>query len=102
LGSPCPRIARSPSHVRRQRVSIGPSNQQIFDIGELVITVTFDVEIAICLIAHLSEWHGFFVQGTYLVFVLTIGSMVIQFPIVYHMLLFLAHHKLIVNKDALV
>jgi hypothetical protein len=65
-------------------VTIGPTHQQILDIGELVITIAFDVEIAIRLVAHLPDWRGFFVQGTnYLDLILAIGSTIIQFPVVH-------------------
>jgi hypothetical protein len=65
-------------------VTIGPTHRKIIDIGELVITIAFDVEIAIRLVAHLPDWRGFFVQGTnYLDLILAIGSTIIQFPVVH-------------------
>ena len=66
-------------------VNISPTHKDIIDIGELVITIAFDIEIAIRLVAHLPDWRGFFVQGTnYLDLVLAIGSTIIQLPAVHN------------------
>ena len=62
-------------------VNISPTHKDILRIGELVITIAFDIEIAIRLVAHLPDWRGFFVKGTnYLDLVLAIGSTIIQLP----------------------
>ncbi|KAH9024879.1 Ion transport protein-domain-containing protein, partial [Lactarius pseudohatsudake] len=67
-----------------REVDITPTHQQILNIGELVLTIAFDVEIAVRIIAHLPDWRSFFVQGNnYLDLVLAIGSTVIQIPIVH-------------------
>jgi voltage-dependent calcium channel len=63
---------------------MGPTHRQILDIGELVLTIAFDIKIAIHFIAHLPDWCGFFVYGTnYLDLLLAIGSMIIQLPVVH-------------------
>ena len=65
-------------------VNIGPTHKQILDIGELVLTIAFDVEIEIRLVVHLPDWRGFFVQGTnYLDLILATGSTAIQLPVVH-------------------
>lgn len=64
-------------------VNISPTHKDILEIGELVITIAFDIEIAIRLVAHLPDWRGFFVRGTnYFDLVLAIGSTTIQLPVV--------------------
>ena len=48
---------------------------QILNIGELVITIVFDIELIVHFIAHLPDWQGFFIHGNnYLDLVLTILS----------------------------
>ncbi|KAI9433175.1 Ion transport protein-domain-containing protein [Lactarius indigo] len=67
-----------------REVDITPTHQQILNIGELVLTIAFDVEIAVRIVAHLPDWRSFFVQGNnYLDLVLAIGSTVIQIPMVH-------------------
>lgn len=61
------------------------THTQIINIGELVLTIAFDVEIMVRFVAHLPDWRGFFVQGNnYLDLVLAIGSTVIQIPAVHN------------------
>jgi len=68
-----------------REVDITPTHQQILNIGELVLTIAFDIEIAVRIVAHLPDWRSFFVQGNnYLDLVLAIGSTVIQIPIVHN------------------
>jgi hypothetical protein len=68
-----------------REVDIGPTHQQVLNIGELVLTIAFDIEIAVRIIAHLPDWRGFFVQGNnYLDTVLAIGSTIIQIPAVHN------------------
>jgi voltage-dependent calcium channel len=66
-------------------VNISPTHEQIINIGELVLTIAFDIEIAIRFVAHLPDWRGFFVQGNnYLDLVLAIGSTIIQIPVIHN------------------
>ncbi|KAI0247528.1 Ion transport protein-domain-containing protein [Lactifluus subvellereus] len=65
-------------------VNISSTHEQILNIGELVLTIAFDIEIAIRLVAHLPDWRGFFIQGNnYLDLVLAIGSTIIQIPVIH-------------------
>ena len=66
-------------------VNISPMHAQVLNVGELVITIAFDIEIVVRFIAHLPDWRGFFVQGhNYLDLVLAIGSTIIQIPVVHN------------------
>ncbi len=66
-------------------VDISPMHTRVLDVGELVITIAFDIEIVVRFIAHLPDWRRFFVQGNnYLDLVLAIGSTVIQIPVIHH------------------
>ena len=68
-----------------REVDIGPTHQQVLNIGELVLTIAFDIEIAVRIVAHLPDWRSFFVQGNnYLDTVLAIGSTIIQIPAVHN------------------
>jgi voltage-dependent calcium channel len=63
--------------------AIDPTHEEILNIGELVLTIAFDIEIVIRFVAHLPDWRGFFVQGhNYFDFVLAIGSTIIQIPVI--------------------
>ena len=44
-------------------MDISPMHAQILDVGELVITIAFDIEIVVRFVAHLPDWRGFFVHG---------------------------------------
>ncbi|KAI9436705.1 Ion transport protein-domain-containing protein [Lactarius indigo] len=64
-----------------REVDITPTHQQILNIGKLVLTIVFDVEITVRFVAYLPDWRGVFVQGNiHLDLVLAIGSTVIQIP----------------------
>lgn len=66
-------------------VDISTMHEQILNVGELVITIAFDIEIVVRFVAHLPDWRGFFVQGNnYLDLVLAIGSTIIQIPVIHH------------------
>jgi hypothetical protein len=66
-------------------VDVSAMHEQILNIGELVITIAFDIEIVVRFVAHLPDWRGFFVQGSnYLDLVLAIGSTIIQIPVVHN------------------
>jgi voltage-dependent calcium channel len=50
-----------------------------------VLTILFDIEIAVRFVANLPDWRGFFVQGNnYIDLVLAIGSTVIQIPVIHN------------------
>jgi hypothetical protein len=67
-----------------REVDISPTHQQVLYIGELVLTIAFDIEIAVRIVAHLPDWRSFFVKGNnYLDLVLAIGSTITQIPIVH-------------------
>jgi len=56
-------------------VDISPMHAQILNVGELVITIAFNIKIIVRFIAHLPDWRGFFVHGNnYLDLVLAILS----------------------------
>lgn len=64
-----------------QDVNISLIHKDILEIGELVIMIAFNIEIAIHLVAHLPDWRCFFIHGTnYLDVVLATGLMIIQLP----------------------
>lgn len=66
-------------------VDIGPLHEEILDKGELVLTIVFDIEIFIRILAHLPDWRSFFYRGqNWLDTVLAIGSSIIQIPVVHH------------------
>ncbi|KAH9931746.1 Ion transport protein-domain-containing protein [Amylocystis lapponica] len=66
-------------------VDVGPTHASILDIGELTLTVVFDVEIIIRVLAHLPDWRGFFYRGQNILdLILAIGSSVIQIPVIHH------------------
>jgi voltage-dependent calcium channel len=66
-------------------VDMSARHSRILNVGELVITIAFDVEIVVRFIAHLPDWRGFFVQGNnYLDLVLAIGSTIIQIPVIHN------------------
>jgi voltage-dependent calcium channel len=52
-------------------------------IGELAITLLFDVEIIIRALATLPDWRSFFSYGNnWLDLILAVGSSVIQIPVI--------------------
>ena len=68
-----------------RQVDISSTHQEILDKGELVLTITFDVEILIRIIAHLPDWRSFFYRGqNWLDLILAIGSTVIQIPAIHN------------------
>lgn len=59
------------------------THEQILSIGELVITIAFDIEILIRVATHLPDWRTFFYRGQNLLdLLLAIGSSVIQIPVI--------------------
>lgn len=64
--------------------TVGQTHQQVLDKGELALTVVFDIEIVIRILAELPDWRAFFSSGqNWLDTVLAIGSTVIQIPAVH-------------------
>ncbi|KAH8105357.1 Ion transport protein-domain-containing protein [Cristinia sonorae] len=67
-----------------RQVDISPMHQEVLDKGELVLTIVFDVEIFIRIVAHLPDWRSFFYRGqNWLDLTLAIGSTVIQIPAIH-------------------
>ncbi|KAK7696443.1 hypothetical protein QCA50_001100 [Cerrena zonata] len=68
-----------------RKVEIGATHQEVLDKGELVLTIVFDVEIFIRILAHLPDWRSFFYHGqNWLDLVLAIGSTIIQIPVIHN------------------
>lgn len=66
-------------------VNPSPTHEAILDKGELALTLVFDAEIVIRLVAHLPDWRSFFHRGqNVLDLALAIGSSVIQIPVVHN------------------
>lgn len=64
-------------------VTVSPVHEMVMYYGELVITVAFDVEIGLRILAALPDWRVYFRQGNnWLDTVLAIGSTVIQLPLI--------------------
>ena len=60
------------------------SHQFIMYYGELTITLLFDVEIALRMLAALPDWRAFFYHGNnWLDLILAIGSTIIQIPVIH-------------------
>lgn len=50
-----------------------------------MLTIVFDVEIFIRILAHLPDWRSFFYHGqNWLDLVLAIGSTIIQIPVIHN------------------
>ena len=67
-----------------REVDMSSTHEQILNIGELVITVAFDIEIFIRVAAHLPDWRAFFYRGQNLLdLLLAVGSTIIQIPAIH-------------------
>lgn len=65
-------------------VDISPMHDEILDKGELALTILFDVEIVIRVLAYLPDWRKFFYRGqNVLDLFLAIGSSIIQVPAIH-------------------
>ncbi|EIW52938.1 uncharacterized protein TRAVEDRAFT_155754 [Trametes versicolor FP-101664 SS1] len=65
-------------------VDISDMHAEILDKGELALTLTFDVEIIIRVLAYLPDWRKFFYRGqNVLDLLLAIGSSIIQIPAIH-------------------
>ncbi|RPD56855.1 hypothetical protein L226DRAFT_468999 [Lentinus tigrinus ALCF2SS1-7] len=65
-------------------VDISAMHDEILDKGELALTILFDVEIVIRVLAYLPDWRKFFFRGqNVLDLFLAIGSSIIQVPAIH-------------------
>lgn len=65
-------------------VDISPIHSLLLTDGELAITIAFDVEIVIRILADLPDWRVFFRHtNNWLDLILAIGSSVIQVPLIH-------------------
>ncbi|KAI0667461.1 Ion transport protein-domain-containing protein [Trametes maxima] len=65
-------------------VDMSPIHAEVLDKGELGLTIMFDVEIVIRVLAYLPDWRKFFYRGqNVLDLFLAIGSSVIQIPAIH-------------------
>lgn len=65
-------------------VDISDMHQIILDKGESAITLAFDIEIVIRILAELPDWRNFFAHGNnWLDLILAIGSSIIQIPAIH-------------------
>jgi voltage-dependent calcium channel len=61
------------------------THKEIIDKGELILTIVFDVEIVIRVIAYLPDWRAFAARGqNWLDLILAIGSTIIQIPVIHN------------------
>ena len=68
-----------------REVDSSPMHARILNVGELIITIAFDIEIVMRFTARLPDWREFFVQGhNYLDLVLAIGSTITQIPVIHN------------------
>lgn len=66
-------------------VDVGQLHQDVLNIGELVLTIVFDIEIFVRVLAHLPDWRTFFYGGqNWLDLVLAIGSTIVQIPAIHN------------------
>jgi len=60
-------------------------HEQLMYFGELGITIAFDIEIVLRVIATLPDWRSFLMHGNnWLDTVLAIGSSIIQIPVIHN------------------
>lgn len=65
-------------------IELGNMHELLIDTGELIITIAFDVELILRVIATLPDWRQFFYHGNnWLDLTLAIGSSVIQIPAIH-------------------
>ncbi|KAI0776961.1 Ion transport protein-domain-containing protein [Trametes elegans] len=66
-------------------VDMSDMHEEILDKGELALTITFDIEIVIRILAYLPDWRKFFYRGqNVLDLILAIGSSIIQIPAIHN------------------
>ncbi|CCL98380.1 uncharacterized protein FIBRA_00375 [Fibroporia radiculosa] len=65
-------------------VDMSATHIQVLSLGELALTVAFDIEIVVRIIAEFPDWRAFFTRGQNLLdLVLAIGSSIIQVPAIH-------------------
>lgn len=65
-------------------VDVGATHETILNYGELAITLAFDIEIGLRILATLPDWRSFFFHGNnWLDTILAIGSSIIQIPAIH-------------------
>ena len=65
-------------------VDMSALHAEVLDKGELALTIMFDVEIVIRVLAYLPDWRKFFYRGqNVLDLILAIGSSIIQIPAIH-------------------
>lgn len=63
----------------------GPTHREILDKGETILTVVFDIEMVIRLVAYLPDWRAFAAKGqNWLDLTLAVGSTIIQIPVIHN------------------
>jgi voltage-dependent calcium channel len=66
-------------------VDVGVIHQLVLDDGELAITLAFDLEIILRILATLPNWRSFFNHGNNLLdLVLVFVTSIIQIPAIHH------------------
>ncbi|KAE9397917.1 hypothetical protein BT96DRAFT_1020456 [Gymnopus androsaceus JB14] len=59
------------------------THQEVLSLGEMGITIAFDLEIIVRMLASLPDWRSFFVRGqNWLDMTLAVGSSIIQIPVI--------------------
>lgn len=60
-------------------------HNSVLNQGELVLTIVFDIEIVVRVLAHLPDWRSFFKRGQNLLdLILALGSSIIQIPAIHN------------------
>lgn len=68
-----------------RNVDASPTHQDILDKGEFVLTLVFDVEIIVRVLAYLPDWRVFLSRGqNWLDLTLAVGSSIIQIPVIHN------------------
>ncbi|KAG6833309.1 hypothetical protein H0H87_008941 [Tephrocybe sp. NHM501043] len=66
-------------------VDVSDTHELVMYYGELGITIAFDIEIVLRILATLPDWRSFFSYGNnWLDLVLAIGSSIIQIPVIHN------------------
>ncbi|RDB21766.1 Calcium-channel protein cch1 [Hypsizygus marmoreus] len=66
-------------------VEVDETHELVMYYGELAITIAFDIEIVLRVLATLPDWRSFFSHGNnWLDSILAIGSSIIQIPVIHN------------------
>ncbi|KAG6899490.1 hypothetical protein C0993_009751 [Termitomyces sp. T159_Od127] len=66
-------------------VDVNETHEMIMYYGELGITIAFDIEIVVRILATLPDWRSFFSHGNnWLDLILAIGTSIIQIPVIHN------------------